>query len=449
MKKTLCIVFTAIFLIMSLAPSLGMLVFGESKPAANETLAPRPKITNKDGGFNASVLDDTEDYFADRFAFRKQLVTAWAEINADLLSTSVEEKVVLGKSGWLYFADTLNDYMGKSMSDEELYYAAANLALTGEYVESRGASFIFTCAPNKNSLYPQYMPSYVPAGHESSNAVKLKELLASEKVCYVDMFELFECRDEILYYHTDSHWTNRGAALAADALLAADGRESAYFSGAFSASGEHSGDLGEMLYPAKGTKETEESYVPGFSYTLRGSANGGNAMKINASREGAEGRLVCWRDSFGISLYPYLADSYASSLFLRGDVYDLSDIGEDGADTVIIELVERNLPQLVRNAPIFPAPRRDIMTEPFSGESVVCTVIEGSEGQLLGYSGLIPAEADAMTSVYILTDKGAYEACVVFDGSARRFSVYLDGGETVLGIAFYSDGVLVSRELIM
>ena len=153
MKKAK-LIFISIFIVLCLVPSAGMLLFGEAQPAANEVLAAKPAITTRSGEFNLSFLSDVSDYIADRFAFRQELATAWAGVNVKLFGTSVEEQVVLGRDGWLYFSDTLPDYMGQGMSDTQLRYLANDLALMQEYIESQGKQCALTIAPNKNSIYP-------------------------------------------------------------------------------------------------------------------------------------------------------------------------------------------------------------------------------------------------------------------------------------------------------
>ena len=81
------------------------------------------------------------------------MVTAWSAINAKVFSASVEEQVILGSDGWLYYRETLDDYLGKGMSDEELEYAAKNLALMQEYAESQGAAFVFTIGICKSYIF--------------------------------------------------------------------------------------------------------------------------------------------------------------------------------------------------------------------------------------------------------------------------------------------------------
>lgn len=407
--------YTGVFLLLCLIPSLGMTVIGPSEAAANEVLAQPPKLRASDGNFNWAVLSDTTDYIADRFALRQQFVTAWAKWNA-LLGTSVEDKVILGGSGWLYYNETRDDYMGVGLTDEELSMAAGNLALMQEYAESRGAQFLFTIAPNKNSLYPEQMPGYIPHHPETSNAARFPDFLAGEGVAYTDLFSLFRGQDEVLYYATDSHWTVRGAALAADTLLDSLGRDSAYFRADFSQTAGYTGDLYEMLYPAGQGTESAPVYGGVLNYTTDSDPNGGNAITIRTHGQGS-GNLLCFRDSFGIALYPYLADAFGESLFSRQAAYDLTQIDAVRADTVLIELVERNLWQLVTYGAIFPAPARENLSDEVvpSDETVSVTC---APGQTAGTADLVQVTAtlsaglfDDGAPVYLLADGVWYEAC--------------------------------------
>lgn len=338
-KKVFSILYIALALLLCLTPSLGLLVFGESGAAAKQRLAPRPELRERDGSVNLSVLSDSADWLADHFAFRQELVSLWGRLNTELLRSSPEEQVILGREGWLYFAETLPDYCGQSLSDEELAAAAARLAELQAECEARGARFLLAVAPDKNSLYPQYMPAAYPENHADGNWEKLRPLLDEAGVTYVDLFAL-----PLPYYRTDTHWTAEGAAMAADKLLAALGRESAYAAGDFLAEREASpGDLYEMLYPARPAREETTVYTGELRFETLNDPKGGSAITIRTQGAGT-GSLYCWRDSFGIALYPYLADAFAQACFSRSADYTLP---EGDYDVLILEIVERNIPSLV------------------------------------------------------------------------------------------------------
>ena len=339
MKQFCSKLYIALALLLCLTPSLGLLVFGESGAAANQVLAPRPELRDRDGAWNLSVLSDSADWLADHFALRQQLVSLWSRLNTALLASSPEEQVILGREGWLYFAPTLPDYCGQSLSEEELEAVASHLARIQAEAESRGARFLLAVAPNKNSLYPRYMPAAYPENHAESNWEKLRPLLDAKGVAYVDLFSL-----PMPYYRTDTHWTAEGAAMAADKLLASLGRESAYAAGPFLKEPEpQPGDLYEMLYPARPAGEDTLAYAGAFRFEHLTQPKGGSAITIRTRGTGT-GSLYCWRDSFGVALYPYLADDFAQACFSRSTDYTLP---EGDYDVVILEIVERSIPNLV------------------------------------------------------------------------------------------------------
>ena len=154
------------------------------------------------------------------------------ELNSTVFRISAEEQVILGTDGWLYYSSTADDYMGRGLGDAELRLIARNLSLMQEYAEKCGVEFFFTIAPNKNSLYPEHMPAFIPRAQDASNASRIRPMLDEYGVRYIDLFAPFSDENEILYYRTDSHWTDRGAALAADILLSEMKRDTSYFTSA-------------------------------------------------------------------------------------------------------------------------------------------------------------------------------------------------------------------------
>ena len=71
--------------------------------------------------------------------------------------------------------------------------------------------FVFTVAPNKNSLYGENMPYYDSLKvDEENNLARLVPFLEKEGVSYVDLYEAFTGEEEILYHERDSHWNNKG-----------------------------------------------------------------------------------------------------------------------------------------------------------------------------------------------------------------------------------------------
>ena len=437
-KKIVSLLFAVLFLGLCAVPAVGLVLTGGAKAGANEVLAPKPALTNRDGSLNGDYLADLADYVGDRFYLRQECVTAWARLNAALFHTSVTEDVILGADGWLYYAPTLPDYTrSEPMSGRELWCAARTLWLLQEYAESRGGQFLFTIAPNKNSLYAAAMPA-CPMANRLSNVEALRILLGQMGINYVNLFDVFETADEVLYFPTDSHWNGKGAALAADAILSALRREDRYHAGPFTDS-EHRGDLYEMLYPAGKALDPDYAYAPGFTFT----ANTANPDNLRITAEGpGEGTLLMYRDSFGRNLYPYLAESFAHAEFSRKTNYDPTAMVEGG--TLVIELVERNLRYLNTYVPVLPAPTREtgLIAGAVERGELSLTASAGPEGYttLTGiFAGIAP---DADSPVYLSVNNGVYEAAPQPEGFSALLPESAARGE--VGIVFTADGNLVS-----
>lgn len=324
-----------VFLILCLIPLLLMPLI-PAKAAANEVLAPSPRA-------GVHMLEQLSDWFSDRFAFRQEMVTAWAGINAAVFRTSAEKQVILGEDGWLYYAESLNDYAGCHLTQEELDSIARHLLRLQEEAESAGCRFLFTVAPNKNSIYTSHMPDSFPENHKESNIAMLIPYLEKYGIHYISLYDLFADHDG-LYYATDSHWTAEGAARVADRLLG-----SSFSDGEFATGEKKKGDLYEMLYPAGRGTEQQVYYCGNLDYETLGDPKGGDAVTIKTVSDTGTGKLLCFRDSFGISLYPYLAACSEEALFTRSVSFNFEKYNPEDYDTVIVEIVERNLDYLLEN----------------------------------------------------------------------------------------------------
>lgn len=414
-NKLISILFAGAFLLLCLSLSVGTLLFGTSDAAANEKLADMPAFKTEEGKFNTDYLAQLQSFVNDRFFLRQKLITLDRRLS-NLMGVSGEDSVIAGKDGWLFFADTLGDYTGTGlMSGRELFSAASNVALMDEYCRRSGKEFTFIIAPNKNSLYGQFMPDYGVVA-KNSNAAYFHNLLTQLGVNYVDLFAAIGAVEEPLYFAHDSHWNSKGAALGADLINGSFGVETNYFGADFSGSAPHEGDLYAMVFPGAVDSETDPVYGGQLNFTFTSKATQPDAINLSTAGGGEE-KLLCYRDSFGMLLFPYLADSYAEAKFSRAVNYDLT--GDE--DYVAIELVERNLRYLIRNIPVMPSPARSIqLPEAVSGSAAVAPVENARAGSgCVQYKGQLPVKPDDNACVYVVCSGVVYEAfCLENDGFA-------------------------------
>ena len=410
-KLIYCILFFAI----CLCPSLGMLVTKQETSSENRQLSEFPSPKTEEGKINVEWLSQAGDYFQEHFAFRNELVTGNALLHGRLLETSTADGVIQGKNGWLYYKDSLDDYLGQDLlSDRSLFNIAHMLSMTQQALEEKGVNFLFTIAPNKNSLYGDNMPYYDKLKVSGqTNRENLESWLKTEKVAYADLYQALMEEDEVLYHARDSHWNNKGAALAADVLMDALGKDHDSYEGeSYTVRRDYTGDLDTMLYPLASTADDEIYYDKETTYATVEEIQSNFDPRITTVNPVKEGSLVMYRDSFGNALLPYMADAYANAYFSRGIPYQLMDVETHSADTVIIERAERFLPEMSQFPPVLTAKEISLTEDQeLQGSDGAVDVKIKPQGMTAQLSGRIKEGLlDTDSRIYLKVNGSVYEA---------------------------------------
>ena len=410
-KLIYCILFFAI----CLCPSLGMLVTKQETSSENRQLSEFPSPKTEEGKINVEWLSQAGDYFQEHFAFRNELVTGNALLHGRLLETSTADGVIQGKNGWLYYKDSLDDYLGQDLlSDRILFNIAHMLSMTQQALEEKGVNFLFTIAPNKNSLYGDNMPYYDKLKvSDQTNRENLEGWLKTEKVAYADLYQALMEEDEVLYHARDSHWNNKGAVLAADVLMDALGKDHDSYEGeSYTVRRDYTGDLDTMLYPLASTADDEIYYDKETTYATVEEIQSNFDPRITTVNPVKEGSLVMYRDSFGNALLPYMADAYANAYFSRGIPYQLMDVETHSADTVIIERAERFLPEMSQFSPVLTAKEISLTeNEELQGSDGAVDVKIKPQGMTAQLSGRIKEGLlDTDSRIYLKVNGSVYEA---------------------------------------
>ena len=438
--------FLALGILICLFPLLGLTVTGPAPALGKERLAFSPKLKTETGGVNLQFLSDTCDYFRDHFSCRQELITLNAKLESDLLGDSASEEVVLGKDGWLFLAETMDDYQGMNqLSDRQVWAAAHTLSLIQEHAQRTGIRFLFTVAPNKNSLYPQFMPNASLRADGPGNLDRLYAALNDQGVACLDLRGEFQSQDRILYQRLDSHWSNLGAALACDRILAAIGKEpdAFYDPSRFIPVQNHQGDLYEMLYPTGTEKDIQYEPNPPLQFRYVRPIRSPEDLAIRTSCEGQEGSLLMFRDSFGNTLHSFMAESYEKAFFSRAMPYDLSLMNASQPDTLVIEIVQRHIPWLAQRAPKMYAPERELQlpAEQTDADADLSCVQDAHNDVLWCLSGTLNTPVDVDSPIYLLVNGTVYEASPVGE-TEGAFTAYLSEKATQAEVLYVRNGIL-------
>jgi len=360
MLKKKSILFTVACMALCLIPSVGMLFFPTTQTTENRAMSDPPRLLTEDGTLNRAFFSDFERYFTEHLALRNQLVYADAMIQSKVFHESNISGVITGTDGWLFYSSTLSDYLGTDiLSERELYNLAHNIRVVQEFLRQRDIRFLFTIPPNKNTLYGEYMPYYksFPVQPEHS-AILLEPYLAEQEVCYLDLFTLFDQQDEVLYLLRDSHWNNKGACLAYNAIMDALALDHEDYSALPPALVKNeNGDLNKMLYSFYGEPEENYSYTLAGEYAITNNASSVEDGWIISENSHGTGTLLMFRDSFANTLIPFLSAEFETACYSKGEPHALQRYVESyDPDCVVIEKVERNISNYLDNPPILSMP---------------------------------------------------------------------------------------------
>jgi len=358
-----------LFLAVCWAPLLAI-AFGVKSPNQEKRiLAEKPALFTPHG-LNLNFPKQFNAYFSDHFGLRSTCVTAYTALIYYTLNDSVNEQVMTGKNGWLFFGPTLKDYTAiNTLTDLQIDRIVKTLVQQEAYLSSLGITFLFTIAPNKSSVYPEHMPARYRPQLQQNNLHKLSKALEKEAIHYVDLLEpLRAAKHKHQVYHAkDTHWNNIGARVAAQTLLSRVQEIRPDIALGDPAPARYQlaqtwlGDLPQMLLPALAIKDEQAIYDISENYTWKEngrrprSQRNPEALHINTTRDINSVSLFMFRDSFANALIPFISSRCAKVHYTRAVPYDYTEIESLSPDVVLLEIAERNIPNLLKYIPVLPS----------------------------------------------------------------------------------------------
>lgn len=289
--------------------------------------------------------------------------------------------VLIGYDDYLFYKDTLNDFEGNGVLSTSLYNkAVADLKARNDWVEANGMKFYFVIAPNKNTVYPDYMPeSYTLASYRRYD--QFVELLGDAGITAVDLRETMANAikanpQENLYYKYDTHWNNHAGYHAYRTTM--DLIDGDFPNVVIHDRSEYQINYAETymkdLCWYTGNYDRITDYGP--VYTLKSEKTAKLTWKSDAVKygqyqfsyvdsQGYSDRLVYFqytneynknapniyvmRDSYSIAMVPFMKDSFYKSTFNWTWSFSESEIKKAEADVVMVVVAERNLRNYVNN----------------------------------------------------------------------------------------------------
>lgn len=436
MKNIMRHIFVIVCMIICILPFAGMAVRPTQTTTENKKMAVFPDIMKENGKPNIHFLQELGTYFQEHFAFRLELVSMDAEIQSNVFKVSNADSIIAGSNGWLYYASTADSYLGKDlMTERNIKNIAHNLFMMQQYVKERGAEFIFTIPPDKNALYGENMPYYLQYKiRNTGNMDKLKREMETYGISYCDLFSLFKSQKEVLYLKKDSHWNNKGAVLAYNTILDQAGVKHDDYKNidAVRLKNEY-GDLNKMLYPVTAEPEWNYFYQKKHVFSYMTDTKSVEETWIETENKQGTDTLLMFRDSFGNTLLPLMADTFSKGYFSKGVPQNTAQYMEQyHPDLVILEKVQRNIKELAADPPLIEGKTEDLEGNIETVDTKTSMEIKESENDrsFLEISGILDnrfGKTDTEIYVNVKDDK---------DQTAYR-TLYVTGAGSDYGYKLY------------
>lgn len=362
MKRALAILSVTLLLLPLVLPQ-GLALLGVSEgPGAveNRLKTPLPPLSLAGENFKAFAKQLTSAY-GETFPFRDSMIRTANVIKLALFRESPSPSVILGRDGWLFFPKemALEDWLGLGhYSPEELARITALMQERRDWLAERGAAMLVVIAPNKASVYGDFLPTSLHTLSPVTRLDQLGEALRQAGVPFLDLRKALADAKAVrrAYWKTDTHWNGWGAFMGSAAIVEAlrqrfpampPLRPQDY---RVSESDIPGGDLAEMLLLEATMREQALDMVPLAANRARPAEPKGykdpatlkgRDMVIRETGDASLPKTVVFRDSFSSAAIPFLAERFQRSVFLWEHRFQPHIVEAEKPDVVIFEAVER------------------------------------------------------------------------------------------------------------
>ena len=157
-----------------------------------------------------------ETWVRDNFGFRSALIQWHSQLMLDVLGISPRADVVLGKDGWLFLGSNKSIDAYRCIFPYEAAGLQHEIAYTRErteFLRSRGIKYLNVWAPDKEQVYPEFLPLWIRRSGGPCRMDQLGEALHGAGLSFVDLraAERLAKQQAVAYHRTDTPWNAVGA----------------------------------------------------------------------------------------------------------------------------------------------------------------------------------------------------------------------------------------------
>ena len=227
-KRWTNVLLVAVFMALLWLPTFDWWFHFDQSPAFNEKRPPAAWPQSKPGldGLQQYVRG-LEAYFNDHFGFRKMLVNWHNRFKWSFFKEQNANNVLVGTGGWIYMAERrmIEHFRGTlPFTEPELQAWQKLLEHRRDWLAQRGVKYIFVLAPDKHSVYPEFLPVWLKDLGGRTKADQFFDYMKAHST--VEVFDprpvLFAAKKSApVYLQTDTHWNQLGCFLVCEEMVRA------------------------------------------------------------------------------------------------------------------------------------------------------------------------------------------------------------------------------------
>lgn len=301
------------------------------------------------------------DTLSTGFRWRDGLIEKYTSIRFKM-GDQVFNNAVVGKDGWFFYTgeESIMDRQNTShLSKVDLSNFQKSLDRIGADIEERGGLLLVVIPPNKETVYPQFMPDEIPVlGAESRLDQFVKYMKENGNITVIDLRQILfaASQSENMYFKTDTHWNSKGAYYGYVEIMNTLSRK---YPGAiphplsdfeYKSGGSSTRDISRIIGLPN---YMEEGWVliPKFDVHLTetriAAPNGIHYIRTVTNKDDNLPRLLVYGDSFYGGLSQFIEPHFSRTKFIPyttdDKIWSLEWLQQENPDVVIIEVVERYL----------------------------------------------------------------------------------------------------------
>ena len=304
-----------------------------------------------------------DSYYFGNLPFRVYCLRFYSYVLYKLTGNIETSKVLFGKNGWLFYCDKTDgdpvaDYKRiNQFTNEELIKITKNLNDLQQYCKKRNCDFVFLIGPNKENIYPEYMPDNIIRTNYTSRTKQLVNYLkANTNIKVIDpTSDLIEAKkDDFVYYKCDTHWNDLGGYVASKLLLDNFGlnlpncsvlkKEQEY-------NEDNIYDLADMTGMRKKALffETNEIRISGYTnlQVEKRPSIVKDEIRMYCQNAPKKEKIMILRDSFAKYMIPVVSAYYQDSVYYMYAYFYKELVDIEKPNLLVFEVVERCFPRLM------------------------------------------------------------------------------------------------------